>query len=653
MKKKLHIFLVLLIFSLCVQAQNYKRAYKHLEKAEYAKAKEILDKISNELAENPTIFFGYMIIYADKLSSFYNPLEAYNYSRKLFEKIDLISKEDMDLIAEYFSNTETVKSSLPIKKKILHAIGTIESDLIKYLREENNIELIKEAIERFPDYKYYNNLIHIRNQYEFRKYEKLMTLEGFEEFLQKYPDAAQRDKAIKYRNKLAFERAMNIYTEEAFDEFIKKYPDADEYYEAIKMRNKLAFEKAKKLNTIEAMEAFKKKYPDALEIGEANNRIQKLLYEKAKSIQSLDLLNEFLKRYPEGIYYVDIFNIKAKTLGEKYCQQFFNYFGIDIWCRCFDFSNSKETPGGMYVFFNNNYLIGANTIKDSSNYADGWLLKLNPEGKMLWNITLGEQFDDKIYKVITNGNNEVLALSLTQIDSNINLSRPWLFKINEEGKKIWSRNIGDWSVDHILVNSLNDIILGGYVIDSIYTWPKVMYLNNNGKRVWERIYSVKGKINGMQLFNDNRLLISSGKWLSLLDQKGYILWEKEFSDSIRFLIPAKEDLTIIIGKIDSINYSLIMFNAKDGGKMIWRKNLSFSPNCIIKNIYVYDGNSIYLNVYYYKDIIMKFDYSGNLLKTIEFPPELLLYDLKIDNSSNFIMQFLFNDDILIVKSAPL
>jgi len=649
MQKKLIILIFIIILPITIKSQNIKRIYKFLEKADYTKAKEILDKFIIEQPDNSITFFAYMILYGDKTSSFYNPLEAYYYSRKLLERIENLSKEEYDIISEYFTNTEVIKSSLPVKKKILHAIGTIEADMIKYLREENNIDLVNQAIERFPDFKYYNNLIHIRNQFEFRKYEKMMTLEGFEEFLKKYPQAAQKDKAIKYRNKLAFEKAMKINTEEAFNEFINKYPDADEYYEAIKMRNKLAFEKAKRLNTLEAMEAFKQKYPDAIEIGEANIRIQKLLYEKAKTIQSLELFNEFITKYPDGVYYVDIFNLKSKSLGEKYCQRFFDGTIPIIWCRGFDKSNDFEIPGSIIVTMNNEYIVVVNSKNDSSKYFDGWILKINNDGKMIWNTYVGELYNDSIYEIVENKNNEYIMLAKTQVYSTNNSYHPWLFKINDEKKKIWSRNLGNWYVKNVVVNSFNEIILGGYVIDSFNIYPRLLCLNNNGKKIWERTFSINGTINGIQLLDDNTILVASGKWLSLIDSKGYILWEKDNIDSIQCLIPVKKNLTLLVSKSDSINYVLTLLDVKNGVKTLWKKSIGLGTKSIFKNFY-YDNSYFYVNLFNDKDILIKFDNYGNAIKTIEFPAQLQLFDFKIDNSNNIIMGFSINGDILLTKN---
>ena len=75
----------------------------------------------------------------------------------------------------------------PVKKKIEYAVETIEAKLIKYIREENNLDLVYEVIKKFPEFRYYDNVIHIRNQLEFRKYEKQNTLEGYLEFIQKFP----------------------------------------------------------------------------------------------------------------------------------------------------------------------------------------------------------------------------------------------------------------------------------------------------------------------------------------------------------------------------------------------------------------------------------------------------------------------------------
>ena len=155
--------------------------------------------------------------------------------------MEKLSPDELEIIGEYFTETEVRQRSIPVKKKIEYAMETIEAKLIKYIREENNLEIVYGVLDKFPDFRHRENVIHIRNQLEFRKYEKKNTLEGYLEFMQKFPDAAQVEKAIRYRNRLSFEKARRVNSPEAYQAFMKEYPEATENNQAIKLLYASAF----------------------------------------------------------------------------------------------------------------------------------------------------------------------------------------------------------------------------------------------------------------------------------------------------------------------------------------------------------------------------------------------------------------------------
>src|SRR5512133_3705664 len=219
------------VFLMCIMAgqsfaQSTKRAFKLLEKAEFDKAYVLFKEAYSENKESPAALLGLTLLLADDSSSYYNLIDSWKYACSLKVNIEKLSTEELEFIGEYFYNTEKRHISRPVKKKIEYAIETVEAKLIKYVREENNLEIVYQVLKDFPDFKYYENVTHIRNQLEFRKYEKQNTLEGYLEFMKKFPDAAQIEKAIKNRNKLAFENAGKVNTVESYKAFIKMYPDA-------------------------------------------------------------------------------------------------------------------------------------------------------------------------------------------------------------------------------------------------------------------------------------------------------------------------------------------------------------------------------------------------------------------------------------------
>jgi hypothetical protein len=265
-------------------AQNIKRGYKQLEKLDYEKAKELFEKITEESPDDVGAHFGLAMVYADNNSGYFDIVEAWYHIHAMKENISRLTQEEIEVIGEYFINTEVRRTSRPVKKKIDIAIEAVEAKLIKYVREENNLDIAYRVLEKFPDFRHYDNIIHIRNQLEFRKYEKQNTLAGYVEFITNFPQAAQIDKAKKHIYKLAFQAAKSKNTVAAYNQYLNEYPESEYYQTAIKHRNAAAFAKVKQVNTIQAYEDFIAKYPNALEISEARVIQQNLLYQQAKRL---------------------------------------------------------------------------------------------------------------------------------------------------------------------------------------------------------------------------------------------------------------------------------------------------------------------------------------------------------------------------------
>lgn len=506
-----------------------------MEKADYEKSREIFIKAVSENSQDPAALFGLALILADDSSSYFDLVGAWTYAILLKANIDKLTEEELAFIGEYFYNTEARHIPRPVKKKIEYAVETIEAKLIKYIREENNLGLVYEVIKKFPEFRYYDNVIHIRNQLEFRKYEKQNTLAGYLEFIQRFPEAAQLEKAFKYRNKLAFENACKINTPDAFKAYMKDYPDAVENNVAVKKMHAVAFEKAKQANTIKAFDDFISGYPDALEIAEAKIIQKQLLYEYARKIQTLQAYNEFIRKYPDGQQYIDIFNLKSLDNGMRFIAAHPLPSNNVLWSRSFEEEENEELTACMSVDTSNSYIVGGTVFRNDTGSTDAWIIKLNQDGKMLWNKYVGDEFNDELNLLAVNKQNEILGAGYTWMGTDSSSRESWIFKLGANGQKIWTRKLGRMHIGSILVSRNGTIFLGGYLEnDSLFRKYSMVVLNENGKRLWGRTYTGKGEIVQISECPDQNILIAGTRWRAKIDPKGYLVWESSFggSDSI-------------------------------------------------------------------------------------------------------------------------
>jgi hypothetical protein len=468
MIKRVFIVIATLVFlcSLATFGQNAKKGLGSLEKAEFEKAQEAFSKTLETDPKNPAANFGLAMVYSNPASPYFNLLTAWDFCCKTNANIANLTTDDEAALSEYFLNIEIRKTNRPVTKKIELAIEDVDRRLIKYIREENNLEMVNQVLVKFPDFKHYQNVVHIRNYLEYRKVEKINTIQGYNDYIKKFPDAAQVPQAVEKRNTLVFNSAMQQNTLVAINDFLMNYPDAKEYYLAVKKRNELAFIDAKQKNTIDAFENYILKYPDAIQVPEAKKLLMVLVYEKAKLIKTIEAYNDFIRKYPEGAQFIDIFNLKSMEIGRRFqlTNQYQYPVGKLAFIRGFDNCNFPDNAGSIYNTSDGNFIIAGSTNIGPPNEFDAWVMKLKPDGNLMWNQVVGNEGNDNVNAMEVNSLGDVIIAGNKQSVLDSTRCEAWLFKLGSDGSRIWTRslNLPEFTA---IANTPNDnIILGGYTI---------------------------------------------------------------------------------------------------------------------------------------------------------------------------------------------
>lgn len=645
-------FLILLMIHSGIFAQNVKRGFRLLEKLDYEKAEEIFQEALVSDESIPAAGLGLAIIYADEQSPFYDLVESWSYVKILESSIDNLTQEEIDFIGEYFINTEVRRTSRPVKTKIEYAIAAIEAKLIKYIREENNLDIVYAVIERFPDFRHYDNVIHIRNQLEFRKYEKLHTIEGYRRFIKEFPDAAQCGKAQRYISTLTFEKARKENTVEAYRDFISEFPESPEYNAAIRNINAVAFQQAKKANTMLAMEEYIMEYPDALEVAEAKQIQKQLLYDYAKKIQTLEAYNEFIRKYPEGQQYIDIFNLKSLDLGMQFMEANPVNSGNIQWVRSFEKEDYNGLSACVSIDEENAYIIGGTVKQINQGYHDIWMIKTNSDGKMLWNKSIGEHPNQDLRLMTTNQAGEIIGYGCTWMENDSVIYNPRIFKLASDGKKLWSKTFDELQVQSILALKSGSMILGGYEIsDSLGSYYSIMLLNPSGKKMWSRDYSVPGQIHGLFEVADNQILLAGTHWLAEIDNMGYIRWESNMvlNDSITAATVLPSDDIVYTGirnnrlfviKTDRNNNKQFEKEFEVDGQLMAITHLISGSNGQLAGICADDNSSV---IHWINNT------TGTVEKTMTLPGSFKVTGMLPDKQGNILL-VAANGQILLLKN---
>jgi outer membrane protein assembly factor BamD (BamD/ComL family) len=489
------------------------------------KARESFLKVLSKESENAMALFGLSVVYGYDEYTRRDYFESWKYFQQAEKLVANFDEDDRAVLNEYFFKQDKKRRNRPLNKNMDWERDLVEDKLIKFVREENNLEYANKFLQEFPDSKYHDNVVHIRNYIEFRKAENTATVAALQQFIKSYPDAAQVETAQEQCHAIAYKEALSKKSLSALRAFVKEYPNAVQVEDAKKLMGVMAYEEAAKIRSLEALEHFMTEFPNSSKMPEAKLLKRQLLFEWAKKVNTIDAYNQFVALYPEGEMYIDIFNLKASAMG----QQLLMDFPMENYKFIKGYDNSKLTDygGDLALRPNGELLVLANTRKAQGEMFDVWLLGLDAEGKMNWNKILGNPFDDQVNRIKVSDKNEIYAAGITNAIKDSIPGKAWIFKMDAKGKNIYNRKLDGSEVKDFAVYSDGKTLVGGYTFNTKDTSisPYLVKLNAQGKKLWDRTYTQGGIINSIALHPDNTAFIAGENWVFALDENGYLLWE--------------------------------------------------------------------------------------------------------------------------------
>jgi hypothetical protein len=530
--------IIILSVTITVYAQSSVRGFKSFEKGEFDKAIETFTKHIGDDSTSCAAYFGLALSYSTDTYASRDYFKAWDYYIKAKKYFDKLNEDERLFFKQFFTDRDSKRRNQPLKYNFEYEEKELDNKLIKYVREENKVELAEHFLAVYPNSKYYENVVHIRNHIKFRLAEKANTLEAYNDFIKQYPEAAQVPKAINASNKLAFEASKKENTIASYTKFMKDYPQADQYFEALKLRDQLAFDDARKQNTIEAMDAFITNYPKALQLMNARTILRKLLYEKAKQVNTLEAYNDFISKYPDGEFYVDIFNLKSSVLGQKIVARIEGARDAVVWAKGFDYDDKNDIAGGIVTSQDGKTFVAGTRQKTDEEGTQTWLISLDNTGRILWNKAFGSKPFNSANLIALTPRNDLLVAGWSGGSQDTLSHKAWIFKAGLNGNGEWEKSVDGNEIKDMALTPDGSIYLCGYQMDdSARIKNFLLKLNPETKKMWSRQYLKKGCLEGITLTPKGELVCASGRWVWKLDNQGYILWERTIPAEDSIMVP--------------------------------------------------------------------------------------------------------------------
>ncbi|UXP30951.1 WG repeat-containing protein [Reichenbachiella agarivorans] len=281
MNKVRYISLLLILFVHMVHADRSKQALRAIEKEDYDKAKEYLQRSYDKDSLNPLVSYSYAKLYV-----------AQTYEG-----------QDLDIANDY----------------ILHAFLLLPNRTEAHTNEIEKADLTLQSFDQLKDE--IDSLAYMRA-------DTLHDVAQLEHFILHHGTAAQVPAAIAQRDSIRFKEAEVDGTWQAYQAFMNAYPDANQFPIAKIRFDKLIYESTLFSDKLSELEEFLVKYPQTPFRG----KIEKRIYDKkVAGLQEEDILsfihtyhNDQLIRRALGLLYhsVGIKKDKLKNYNQQVYKQF-------------------------------------------------------------------------------------------------------------------------------------------------------------------------------------------------------------------------------------------------------------------------------------------------------------------------------------------
>ncbi|TRW22209.1 T9SS type B sorting domain-containing protein [Flavobacterium zepuense] len=222
---------------------------------------------------------------------------------------------------------------------------------------------------------------------------------------------------------------------------------------------------------------------------------------------------------------------------------------------------NQDSAYGITQLTDGNYImagIAASTngdVEDNNGADDIWIVKLSPQGDVIWKTTFGGTWNDWVEFVTpTTDGGFIITGSTTSFNGDIPLPNPpdknaLVVKFDTNGNVVWAKNIIGLNGQSITQTSD-----GGYLVAGERYSPGfnvsydalIVKLNANGTTAWEQTYGGPGLnadvawriketsdgnyiFGGSSIAGNNSMVVGQGGqdvWIVKINTTGAVLWQK-------------------------------------------------------------------------------------------------------------------------------
>lgn len=362
-----------------------------------------------------------------------------------------------------------------------------------------------------------------------------------------------------------------------------------------------------------------------------------------------------------------------------------NASGLIIWDKTYGGTGvdkistiQKTSDNGFIVGGYSNSNISGDKTENSKGSFDYWVIKINDNGQMMWQKTIGGSNNDELKSIIQliDGSYILAGLSFSNISgdrtiSNSNFQDAWLVKLSNFGTIIWQENYNVEDFSKLISTSDGNFILSGsnYLLSNAlrteqsYQFKSLIFkINPNGDVIWNHSEQYNGgdciatdviEASDGYYYTSNSTELTDNAVISKLDFDGNLIWFKNFStqsnEYIYSLSNTTDQAIICLIKSNANNfgdktedsfglsdYWVVKLQPSNLNNTIKEQfNFEVFPNPFLSKINIINNNLINYNVLLYNSLgqeIIRIDNFNDKIQTFDVTILSGYYFLKVTNT---------------------
>ena len=258
----------LLLFS-AVWLDANRSAHKQLEKLNFDRAEDLLQRSLEKDSINPGAWYVYSLMYSMESYPKQDYEQAFDYILKAEEQWDLATEDTRDDIARNDWSLEHFKQQ--------HRL--LDSALFAEARGQHSLKAYQHYLDRHPGAKQYTEAVTYRNQLAFAAAEQVNTWQAYRDFSEQYPGATEAPEALLRYQRMQFEEMTAAGTPKAYEAFVRQYPENPYTADAVRF----IFNWNTADHNREDYKNFIKRYPQSPLVRTAIDRLYHLYREQGES----------------------------------------------------------------------------------------------------------------------------------------------------------------------------------------------------------------------------------------------------------------------------------------------------------------------------------------------------------------------------------